>query len=230
MPPASAILKPTMDLSVKQRTVLGKATNALRKQGLIPAELYGNGIKNQSLSVDGKEFRKVYKEAGENTVVYLVSEDGKKHPVLIHDIQRGYVSSEIEHVDFHEINMNEVISAPIPLEFIGESPAAKTLGGVVTRAMDSIEVESLPADLPQSFIVDISALAELNQSIYVKDLVVPKNVKLLVDPETVIATVAEVKEEVIEETPVDLSAVVVESEEKVAERAKGKEGEEASAE
>ncbi len=229
-PLLSATIIPTMDLSVKQRTVLGKASNALRKQGLIPAQLYGHGIENKNLSVDGKEFRKVFKEAGENTVVYLVAEDGKKHPVLIHDIQRDSVSSEIDHVDFHEINMNEVITAPIPLEFVGESPAGK-VGGVVTRIMDTIEVESLPADLPQSFTVDLAMLAELNQSIYVKDLAVPKNVKVLVDLEAVIATVAEVKEEVIEETPVDLSAVVVESEEKAAERAEKKEaGAEGSAE
>lgn len=214
-----------MDLAVKTRATFGKAVKTLRKQGLIPAVLYGRGVPNKSLTVDAKEFKKLFKEAGENTVVNLALEDGKKHPTLIHEVQRDFISNEVQHVDFHEVRMDEKIKAPIPIVFTGESPAIKSLGGILNRSMDEIEVEALPGDLPQAFTVDLSALAELNQSIYVKDIVAPRAVKIMVDPETVIATVTEpVKEEeiVAPPEPADVSAVKVESEEKKEGRAKEK--------
>jgi len=221
-----------MDLAVAVRTKFGKATKGLRKEGLVAAELYGHGIPNVHLAVPIKDFQKVFKEAGENTVINLVLEGGKKHPVLIYDVQHDYVSDKIQHVDFYEVRMDEEIKAPIPIEFVGESPAVKNLGGVFIKSMEQVEVEALPAKLPQSFVVDISVLEELNHSIYVKDLKVPAGVKVLVEPETVIASIAEPRKEeeiVAPVEAVDVTAVKVESEEKAKERAdekaaSGKEG------
>lgn len=215
-----------MDLAVSNRTKFGKSTKSLRTKGLIPAELYGHGMENKHLEVDGKVFRKVFKEAGENTIINLVLADGKKHPALVTDVQYDFVSSEIQHVDFYEVRMDQKIKAPIPIEFVGEAPAIKEFGGVFTRSMEEVEVEALPADLPQSFTVDISTLKELNQSVYVKDLQVPANVKLLVDSDTVIATITEPRKEEEIVAPVetlDVSKVAVESEEKAKERAVEKE-------
>jgi large subunit ribosomal protein L25 len=215
-----------MDLSVKTRTKFGKATKSLRKTGVIPAELYGRGIANKHLSVDGKVFTKLFREAGEHTVINLVLEDGTKHPALVHDVERDYLTSNLSHVDFYEVRMDEVITAPIPFEFVGEAPAVKEFAGVFTRVMEDVEVEALPASLPKSFVVDISGLKELNQSIYLKDIKVPAGVKVLVDGETVIATVSapRAEEEILAPVgEVDLSAVKVESEEKAEARAKDKE-------
>lgn len=123
--------------------------------------------------------------------------------------------------------MDEKITAHIPLEFTGESPAVKEFAGILNKTISEIEVEALPGDLPRHFEVDISILKELNQSFYVSDLKVPKGVEILIEPKTVIATITpQAEEEKVEEVPVDVTAVKVESEEKAAERAKEKEAEE----
>jgi len=211
-----------MDLTVQTREKLKKA-DVLRKQGLIPAELYGHGLTNLHLAVDAKEFRKVFKEAGENTVVNLVI--GKeKRPALIHDIQRNHLHDTVSHIDFYQVRMDEEIKANVPIEFVGDAPAVKEQGGILNKSMDEIEVEALPGDLPHRLTVDLSVLTELNQSIYVKDISVPKGVRVMVDPETAVATVTEKmkEEEIAPAAPVDVSTVKVESEEKKAERDKEK--------
>jgi len=213
-----------MDLVVQTREKFGKAVHGLRKQGLVPAELYGRGLTNLHLVVPLKEFTKVFKEAGSNTLVNLLVGD-EKHSALIYDIQQDYLTSEIHHIDFYQVRMDEKIKAPIPLEFIGEASAVKEKGGILNKAMSEIEVEALPAHLPRRITVDLSPLNDLNKSLYVKDLKVSHEVKLLVDLETVIVTVTPpaAEEEKKVEVPVDVSAVKVETEEKRAERAAEKE-------
>ncbi len=217
-----------MDLAVKNREITGKKVKALRREGFIPAELYGHGLKNAHLAVVTKEFNKVFKEAGSNTVVTLVLENEKK-PAIIHEVVRDYLTGDVEHVDFYQVKMDEKIKAKVPLEFVGEASAVKEKGAVINKTMLEIEVEAFPQDLPHRLTVDITPLDDLNKSIYVKDLVVPKGVELLVDLETAIATATPpaAEEEVKAEETVDVSAVKVETEEKKAERQteKAKEGE-----
>jgi len=216
-----------MNLEVQIRNEKGKRVKDLRRQSLIPAELYGKGIENMHLAVKSKDFKNVFKEAGESSIINIVVFDKNKKeeiPVLIHDIQKDYLTDDIIHIDFYRVRMDEKIRTHIPLEFIGESPAVKNYGGILNKSMFEIEIEALPKDLPHNISVDISQIKELNQSIYVKDLSVPKNVKILVDPETVIATVSLPKEEAPSE-PIDVSAVKVETEEKKLERSKEKEAE-----
>lgn len=216
-----------MNLEVQIRDEKGRRVKDLRQQGLIPAELYGKGIENMHLAVKSKDFKNVFKEAGESSIINIVISDKNKKeeiPVLIHDIQKDYLTDDIIHIDFYRVRMDEKIRTHIPLEFIGESPAVKNYGGILNKSMLEIEVEALPKDLPHNIPVDISQIKELDQSIYVKDLSIPKNVKILVDPETVIATVSLPKEEVPSE-PIDVSAVKVETEEKKLERSKEKEAE-----
>lgn len=211
-----------MDLQVQKREVFGKKVDRLRGAGFLPAELYGSGKENIHISVPLKDFLKVYREAGENMVVNLVL-DGEKRPVLIYDLQRDPVSDEIIHVDFYQVRMDEKIKAAVPLVFIGESPAVKEKGGILTKAMHEVEVEALPAEIPHEFEVDLSLLDDLDKSIYVKDLRVPAGVRVMVDPETVIATVKAFVEEVIPAEAPTVEAVKVEAEEKVEERKKEKE-------
>lgn len=216
-----------MNLEVQIRNEKGRRVKDLRRQGLIPAELYGKGIENMHLAVKSKDFKNVFKEAGESSIINIVISDKNKKeeiPVLIHDIQKDYLTDDIIHIDFYRVRMDEKIKTHIPLEFIGESPAVKNYGGILNKSMLEIEIEALPKDLPHNISVDISQIKELDQSIYVKDLSIPKNVKILVDPETVIATVSLPKEEAPSE-PIDISAVKVETEEKKLERSKEKEAE-----
>jgi len=212
-----------MDLSVKTRDVLGKKVKALRREGFIPAELYGHGFENIHLALPAKEFNKVLKEAGSTSVVTLLLGKEKKL-AMIHEVARHSVSSEIIHIDLHQVRMDELVKAHVPLEFIGEAPAVKTAGAVINRSMSEIEVEAFPQDLPHNITVDLSALDALDKTIYVKDLTRPKGVTFLIEDETAVATATEpAPEEVVAPVEtVDVSAVKVETEEKKAERDAGK--------
>lgn len=213
-----------MELVARTRDRFGRGVKALRTEGLIPAELYGRGVPNLHLAVEARAFESVFREAGENTVVTVVV-GGDKRPVLIHDVQRNFLNDSVDHIDFYQVRMDEKTTAHVPIEFTGEPPAVKIHGGILTKAMTEIEVEALPADLPHRLTVDLGGLAELNQSVYVKDIPVPAKVTVLVDPETVVVTVTEkmVEEEIAAPAePVDVSAVKVETEEKKAEREKVK--------
>lgn len=214
-----------MDLAVKTRESVGKKTTALRQEGLIPAELYGHGLKNKHLAVPAREFNKVFKEAGENTVVTLTT-GTEKHPVLIYDVQRDFLTGEVAHVDFYAVKMDEKLKAKVPLEFIGEAPAVREKGAVLNKAMTEVEVEAFPQDLPHRLTVDISALDDFGKTIYVKDLAAPRGVEILVEAETAVITATEPmkEEEVIAPAPeAAVGEVKVETEEKKAERAAEKE-------
>lgn len=184
-----------MELVVQKRNILGRKVGSLRKQGLIPAELYGRGVENHHVSVAIKDFKKVYKEAGENTIVNVLL-GNKKYPVLINDVSYDALSDDFQSVDFYRVKMDEKIKVGVPLEFIGVSPAIKEQNGILIKALQEVEVEALPADIPRGFRVELLKLGKIGQSVYVKDLEVPKNVKVMVDPETVVATItAQVTEE-----------------------------------
>lgn len=208
-----------MELSVQKRDVLGKKVSAMRAEGVIPAELYGHGLENLHLGVPAKEFKKALDAAGESSVVTLNVGD-QKLPVLIYDVQYHPVTGEVTHVDFYQVRMDEKITASIEVEFIGDAPAVKAVNGILVKAMQEIEVEALPGDLPSGIKVDLSVLADIGNSIYVKDLKFDKGVRVLVSPDTVVATITApmAEEEVVVEAPVDLSAIKTEGEEKKAER------------
>ena len=206
-----------MDLIAQKREKFGKASKGLAEEGFIPAEIYGHGFKNEHLSVPTKEFLKVFKEAGENTIVNL-SVGGEKWPALIYDVQKNGIHGEVSHVDFYRVTMTEKITTKVPLEFVGEAPAVKEKIGILNKSMDEVEVEALPVDLPHRIEVDLGLLLDLTSNIHIKDLKTSSKVKILVDPETVVATIVAVKEEEEVKGPADVSEVKVEAEEKKAER------------
>ncbi|MEK9194576.1 MAG: 50S ribosomal protein L25 [Patescibacteria group bacterium] len=190
-----------MDLFVRTRNILGKKTKSLRNEGLIPAELFGRGLKNRHLSVGTKEFKKIYEKAGEHTLVSVVTEEGEKLPVLITEVTREPISEQLLSIDLHQVRMDEKIQAKVPIEFSGIAPAIKN-GFVVVNVLNEIEIEALPNHIPQKFEVDLSILESPGQGIYVKDLKKIKEVKLLVPEEAVIVTVTEKKAEEVIAPPV----------------------------
>jgi|SRR3989344_327802 len=206
-----------MDLKVETREILGRKVNSLRRQGFLPAELYGHGVSNLHLAVNAKDFEKVYKEAGENTVINVIV-NGVAKPALIYDVQLHPLHGTIETVDLYEVKMDEKIETAVPLEFTGESAVVKDGLGVFIKAMDEIEIEALPGDIPSKITVDISHLLNVGDSIYVKDLPATDKFKFTVDPETVVASIAELAKEEVVEAEVTPDQVVVETEEKKAER------------
>ncbi len=199
-----------IQLKAEKREILGKEVNKLRREGLIPAELYGRGTENTHLSIAAKEFAGVYKEAGEHTLVNI-EVDGTSRPVLIHDVEWSPIGQEILAVDLYEVRMDEKTKVHVPLEFVGQAPAVKEREGVLIKNMDEIEVEALPADLPEKITVNLTGLTELDQSIYVKDLPKGENYEFVIDPETVIVSVTPPAAEEIEEV---IPGAAVEGEEK----------------
>ena len=113
-----------------------------------------------------------------------------KRNVIIHDVQFHPVSGNFQHIDFYQVKMDEEITVEVDLVFVGEAPAVKALGGIFLKNFDSLEVECLPKDLPKEIQVDISGLKNIEDCLYVKDLVLPAGVKISLQPETVMATVA----------------------------------------
>jgi large subunit ribosomal protein L25 len=187
------------------------------KEGFIPAVLYGHNVESTNLSVPSNEFEKLFRKAGESTLIELTTEDGKVHNVLIQEVQRHFLTTKPIHVDFLQVNMTETLKATVALEFIGESLAVKAEGGVLVKVLNEVEVECLPMDLPHNIEVDISAIKNFSDHITVKDLKVSSKVKILTDGDEVVAKVQpprNVEAELTPTEPVDISQVEVVSKEK----------------
>jgi len=196
-------------LKGQDREIKGKRVKNLREQNLIPAVLYGHGLKNQNLAVKKNDFLKVYEKSGESSLIDLQVNDAKPVKILIHDIQRDPKSNEIIHIDFYQIREDEKITTHVKLEFAGEAPAVKELGGVLVKNYDELEIECLPKDLISSIYVDLTSLKTFSDAIHVKDLLVPASIKIFASPDEVIALVTEVKEEkVVEVKPIEEVEVV----------------------
>ncbi len=190
----------TVELNAQKRSVLGKKVASIRKEGFIPAVIYGHGFESTPVQVSRKDFERVYAEAGETTVVQLLLE-GKKYPVIIKEVAQHPVGDTMLHVDFHKVRLDEKISASIPLNFVGESDAAKA-GGVLLKNMTELEVEGFPQDLPHAIDVDLSVLAEIGQHIMVSDLKVGSKLTVKAEAESIVAMVqAPAEEEVLEAAP-----------------------------
>lgn len=198
-------------LEVTKRTLLGRKVKTLRKEGLVPANIFGKNIKSNAIQLKKDDFVKVYEKAGETGIVDLKL-DKKENPVLIHHLQKDPVSDEVLHIDFLQVDLKEKVTADVPVETIGESPAEKQGLGTVVVQIDEIEVEALPTDLPEKFEVDLGVLTEVDQAIHIKDLKVDaKKVKILENLDEIVVKV-EPLEKVEEVTPPPTAEGMVEGE------------------
>ena len=196
-----------LSISAKIRKELGKKVKSLREKGVLPAVLYGHKIKNLNLELDLKEFEKIYKEAGESSLITLVIAKGKdeaeasslslnveekkqKFLVLIHDIQFDHLTEKPIHIDFYQPELKEEVEVTVPLIFEGEAPAVKDLGGTLVKNISEVEVKALPQNLSHEIKVDIGNLKTFEDNILIKDLIVSKEVKILKEPEEIVAAVA----------------------------------------
>src|SRR3989338_2764427 len=177
-----------LTIAAQSRTVVGKQNEKLRESGMIPAVLYGRGKETVSLQLAHKEFEKIYRQAGENTLINLLVND-KPHKVLIHDVAKHYMKDEPIHVDFYEVDLTRKIHAKVPVHFVGVSPAVKESGGVLIKNLNEIEVEALPMNLPHAIEVSIEKLKTFDDLVRVADLKVSDKVKVLAHPEDVIVKV-----------------------------------------
>ena len=178
-----------ISLSAKIRKDFGKKVKKIRQKGIIPAILYGPKTKNTSLEVDLGEFEKAYQSAGESSLLQL-SVGQEKFLVLIHAIELDAISQKPIHIDFYQPRLDEEITAHIPLVFEGESEAIKNLGGTLVKNIHELEVKALPQNLPHEIKVDIGKLKTFEDNILVKDLLMPKEVKIVKDPEETVVFVS----------------------------------------
>ena len=204
-----------LELGAETRN-MSETLNDLRKTGFLPGIIYGHDFKNIPLTVSAKEFEKVYKKAGESSLISLKL-GMALYPVIIHEVQHEAIRNTPIHVDFYKVRMDEKITAPVKLMFVGESPAVKELGGILVKTMDEVEVKALPTDLPHELTVDISKLQNFGDSLLIKDILISKNVEVMVDLETTIAKVqaprAEEKEEETVATPEEVEIIKKEKKE-----------------
>jgi large subunit ribosomal protein L25 len=200
-------------LTASVRTITGKKVKMLRVKELIPATLYGKGIKSISVECPLKPLTAIIREAGESGLVYLTVED-KVHPTLIHMVQRHPVTNDILHIEFHEVNLKESVKANVPVVLTGEALAVKDGVGTLLQITAEIEVEALPTNLPEKYEVDVTNLAAVNDEIQVKDIPAIPNVTILSEPTQIIVKVGGlVKPEPVEAPPVAEGEPVVEGEE-----------------
>ncbi len=197
----------TLDLKAEKRVKIGKTKN-LGNSGLLAAVCYGKGTDSTPIQISLSEFKKIWREAGESTVVNL-NIDSKPTDCLIHQVDFDPVTGEPLHVDFYVFEKGHKIEVDIPIEFIGTSPAAKELGGVLVKVMRELKIEADPSSLPKKIEVDISPLAEIDSHICVKDIILPSGVVAVNDADEVVVAVTAQQEEK-EEAPVDLSQIEVE--------------------
>src|SRR3972149_5171584 len=209
-------------LLAQKRTVLGRKVKNLRKDGLIPAHVFGHKVSTIHVQVKTSDFAKVFEKAGETGIVDLAI-DSQKKPVLIRNVQTHPVTDEPLHVDFYQVNLAEKVKVDVPLEIIGESPAVEKKIGLLLTPVSEVEVEALPADLPEKIEVDVSKLENVGDEIKIKDLKVDRaKVAILADEELVVTQIGELVTREMEAVEAEIEAEKVEA---VAEAVPAVEGE-----
>ena len=220
-----------LELEASKRDVTGKKVRFLRRQGIIPANIYGHGIDSTPINVDARSLMHLLAHAGKTDLISLKVDDSKGPvKVLMREVQKNPLTDEPLHVDFYQVRMTQKIKADVPLVFIGEAPVLKNVkNSSLFHLIDSLHIEALPDDLPHSFEVDVSNIEELDQTIHIKDIPIGHGITLLSDPEQMVVKVAEARKEEVIEVPVEAEvaeeAEVTEEAEEAAE-AKAESGEE----
>lgn len=195
--------KAAVKLQAQARKLHGRKVKKLRQEGWLPANIYGNKIKSQSIKVDEKDFKKIYFQTGLTNVLELSLQDGGKSiPVLIHNLQFDPITDKMIHVDFYQVDLTKKITANVAIKITGVAPAVAS-GGVLLKLVDEVEVEALPADLPDKLVLDISSLDKIGASLTAQDLQFDKSKVALKldDPKTLIVKIEEPSKE--EEKPLE---------------------------
>lgn len=178
----------TFELQAQPRTVSGKKVKALRQNGRIPGVIYGREVESRLVDVDAKDLQKLIQQAGTAGLLELTIGGTESVHVLISDAQADHLGT-IRHVDFHAVKMDEVVRTEVPLRLVGDVPAVYNLGGSLVQVLEELEVEALPANLPQHIDVDVSVLEELESHISVESLKAPDKVTILTDPHEMVCKV-----------------------------------------
>lgn len=191
-------------INASPRKIVRKGVKALRREGQLPAVLYGRNFETQPIMFDYRETSRVIQLLGSSTLV-VIDLGEESHYALIREKQRDVIKGNLLHVDFQVVSLTEKVHAEVSVELIGESPAVKDLGGLIVVNNEQLEVEALPRDLPDRIVIDISTLQEIGDTIYVRDLNLEGDVSIMADEDEPIVLItlpsveAEPEEEEVEE-------------------------------
>ncbi len=198
----------TIELHAEARTVFGKKVKGLRQAGIVPAEIYGKKTKNHSIQIPVRDLEYTLNEAGNTNLISIKIGDKKTGiPVLARNIQYSPVRQRLLHVDFYAVIMDETVSVNVPIRIIGETDLITQQNGTLMTGLNELEIEALPADIPETIEIDISNLTDFGQSIHVSDLPAADNITIHSSPESLLASIQpprtsdeeDLVEEVIEE-------------------------------
>jgi large subunit ribosomal protein L25 len=187
-------------LDAEKREIIGKKVKALRREGKLPAVIYGQEIEPMAITLDTKQVHQVLKVVGANTLISI--KVGKEEFLtLVRDIQREVIMRDLLHMDFQAVSLEETITTVLPVVMVGESPAVTELEALLIVGMDELQIEAKAKDLPDTISVDVSGLVEIGDNILVKDLVISGDVKILDDPDgiVIVATAPTLMDEIVDE-------------------------------
>ncbi|NOQ38901.1 MAG: 50S ribosomal protein L25 [Anaerolineales bacterium] len=176
-------------LEAKKREIIGKQVKALRREGLLPAVIYGSDIEPMPLTLNTNEVRQILSVTGANTLI-TIKIGKKEHLALVRDLQREVINRNLLHIDFQAVSMEETISTTVPVLVVGESPAVKELNALLVTSMDYLQIEAKAKDLPDTISLDVSELVQIGDNIQVKDLIISGDVNILDDSELTVVVVA----------------------------------------
>ena len=206
------------NLAAEPREITGKKVAVLRRQGRLPAVVFGHGISSENVTLDAHDFELLRRKAGQNALIDLSVHGQKARPVLVHGVQVHPVNRRPLHVDLFLVRMTEELTVDVPLVATGTSLAVENLNGTLFHQLESVRVKALPDHLPQSIEYAIEGLVDFDAVVKVSDLAIPGDVTLLTDPEEVVAKVlpsrlqAEVEAEKAEEAEAAAEAAEGEAE------------------
>ncbi len=185
-------------LKATRRDVLGKQVKAMRREGMLPAVLYGRKFLPVPVMFDLKETSRMLGRLSASALV-TINLEGEKHVALVREKQRDPLRGTLLHVDFMVVSMNEKLRTEVALVLTGESIAVKDFNGILVKNMETLEVECFPQDLPERIMVDISPLTTIGATIHVRDLVISDKVELLDSPDEIVVVVTAQAAEEVEE-------------------------------
>lgn len=176
-------------LNAEPRNVVGKKVRQLRREGKLPAVVYGHKIDPKPITLDLRDATKILSTVTSSSLVSIMIE-GKEYPSLVREKQIDFIQRTLKHVDFQAVSLTEKIRAAVTIVFEGEAPALKDFDSILTSGLNQLEIEAYPQDLPETLVIDISNLKEVGDFISVQDIAVPENVEVLSNPEEMVAIIS----------------------------------------
>lgn len=194
------------ELQAQVRTVTGKQVQSLRREGWIPAVLYGPSVQSRPLQLRARESEAVIRQAGTSHLVTLNIAGERPVQVVVRDLQRDVLTQKLIHLDLYQVEMTKTLTVEVPLVLVGESPVVKRGEGILLQGTQTVEIECLPGDLVDAIEADLSVLTEIDQQITIRDLAVPSTIRILSSPDEMVVRVASLEAPVVEEEEVVPSA------------------------